>query len=114
MFKTTSTTTTYFYDEEGKLTDKMVTRSFHTGDENEDIKDEQEQEQYESCFSDDYDDNEDYLTDETLSFEIEPEVELRVERNFGLTDILRIVSGCIWAANIVMALRALRRMKGRV
>lgn len=28
--------------------------------------------------------------------------------------ILRIVSGCIWAANIVMALRSLRRMKGSV
>lgn len=28
--------------------------------------------------------------------------------------ILRIVSGCIWAVNIVMALRALGRMKGSV
>lgn len=112
MFKTTSTTTTYFYDEEGKLTDKMVTRSFHTG-EDDDLEDEQEQ-QESCCHEDEYDDNEDHLFDELLNLEIKPEVDLKVERDFGLADILRIVSGCIWAANIVMALRSLRRMKGSV
>ena len=112
MFKTTSTTTTYFYDEEGKLIDKMVTRSFHTG-EDEDLEDEKEQ-QAPCCHGNEDNDNEDHPFDELLDVRVEPEIGLEVEHDCGLADVLRFVSGCVWAANLVMALLALKRMKGRV
>lgn len=85
MYKTFTTSTTYLYDDDGKLTSKSVTRSFYNGFEDDDQEEEQMTGDYEN---------------DDASSEFEPETAFEITKviEIGPKEILGFLLGTLSVA----------------